>query len=101
MSSEKGFRRVRPEKEKELPRYAYLPFGGGPRVCIGNAFAMMEAQLILATVAQRYRLSLANDQAVELQPQITLSPKGGLKMKIAARPAVEDFHLPPPSSTFS
>jgi cytochrome P450 len=79
--------RFRPEKEKDLPRYAYMPFGGGPRVCIGNSFAMMEAQLILATVAQRYRLSLANDEAVELQPQITLSPKGGLEMQIAARPA--------------
>lgn len=79
--------RFRPEKEKQMPRYAYIPFGGGPRICIGNAFAMMEAQLILATVAQRYRLSLVGEGAVELQPQITLSPKGGLEMQIAARPA--------------
>ena len=73
------------EREKELPRYAYLPFGAGPRVCIGNSFAMMEAQLILATVAQRFRLHLAADQRVELNPQITLSPLDGLRMVVEAR----------------
>lgn len=77
--------RFRPEREKELPRYAYMPFGGGPRVCIGNAFAMMEAQLILATVAQHYRLTLEPDQEVELLPQITLSPKDELRMKVVPR----------------
>lgn len=77
--------RFRPEREKELPRYAYMPFGGGPRICIGNAFAMMEAQLILATIAQRYQLILEPDQEVELLPQITLSPKGELQMKVVTR----------------
>ena len=43
--------------EERIPRYAYLPFGGGPRVCIGNGFAMMEARLILAVIAQQYRLT--------------------------------------------
>jgi len=46
------------EWEDRIPRYAYLPFGGGPRVCIGNGFAMMEARLILATVARRWRLTV-------------------------------------------
>lgn len=68
------------EVEKALPRYAYLPFGGGPRVCIGNSFAMMEARLIVAAVAQRYRFSLAREQQIGLNPLITLSPKYGMQM---------------------
>jgi cytochrome P450 len=77
--------RFRPERVKELPRYGYIPFGAGPRVCIGNSFAMMEARLILATVAQHYRLILEPGQEVELQPQITLSPKNGLRMRLEQR----------------
>lgn len=77
--------RFRPEREKELPRYAYIPFGGGPRVCIGNAFALMEARLILATIGQRYRLTLAQAEPAELLPQITLSPAGGLRMNLVAQ----------------
>ena len=53
---------------KRLPKYAYYPFGGGPRVCIGNTFALMEAALILATVGQRYRFTLASDAAGRVQP---------------------------------
>jgi cytochrome P450 len=73
--------RFSPDNEKRLPRYAYLPFGAGPRVCIGNSFAMMEAHLILAAVAQRYRLELVPGQNIEAAPLITLSPANGLKMK--------------------
>jgi len=80
--------RFSPENESHFPRYAYLPFGGGPRVCIGNSFAMMEAQLILATIASRYRLTLAPDARVVLAPMITLFPKYGLKMQIHARQGV-------------
>lgn len=69
-----------PEREKALPRYAYMPFGGGPRVCIGNGFAMMEAQLIVAAVARRFRLRLAPDQAIDLNAQITLSNHGGMRV---------------------
>ncbi|MDW8291929.1 MAG: cytochrome P450 [Anaerolineae bacterium] len=71
--------------EKHLPRLAYLPFGAGPRVCIGNAFAMMEARLILATVAQRFRFVLAPGQRVEPEPMVTLRPRGGLCMRVVAR----------------
>ncbi len=77
--------RFSPEAEKQIPRYAYLPFGGGPRVCIGNSFAMMEARLLLATLAQQYQLRLAPGQIVRPDPLITLRPKGGLHMRIDAR----------------
>lgn len=66
-------------------RYAYIPFGAGPRVCIGNSFAMMEAQLMLATIAQRYRLRLAPGQVVVPEPLLTLRPKGGLRLRAEAR----------------
>jgi cytochrome P450 len=62
------------------PRFAYFPFGGGPRLCIGNNFALVEAQLVLATVAQRYRLDLTPGQAIEPEPSVTLRPKHGLWM---------------------
>lgn len=77
--------RFSPENEKHIPRYTYFPFGGGPRVCIGNSFAMMEAQLILATVAQRCSLSLMPDQPVEIDPLITMGPKHGLRMGVRQR----------------
>lgn len=73
------------DMEKELPKYAYIPFGGGPRVCIGNAFAMMEAHLLLATIAQQYRLHLSPGTAVNPNSQITLSPEDGLPMTIEKR----------------
>jgi cytochrome P450 len=68
-----------------LPRFAYLPFGGGPRACIGKAFALMEARLLLATIAQRHRLSLAPGERVEVAPRITLTPKRGLRMIVTPR----------------
>ena len=73
------------ERIKQLPKYAYFPFSGGPRVCIGNAFAMMEAVLVLATVAQRYHLKLAQGQIVEPWPVFTLRPKYGINMTIEKR----------------
>ena len=58
--------------QEKLPRYAYFPFGGGPRLCIGNNFALMEAALLLATIARRFRLRLASDAVVTSLPTITL-----------------------------
>ena len=70
------------EREAALPKFAYLPFGGGSRVCIGNQFALMEGQLMLATFAQRVSLDLADARPIELEPLVTLRPKGGLRMRV-------------------
>jgi cytochrome P450 len=69
----------------KLPRCAYFPFGGGPRVCIGAGFAMMEATILLATVAQRFRMGLIPNQRVELLPSITLRPKNGIQVELQER----------------
>jgi len=74
--------RFTPERSAGRPRFAYFPFGGGPRQCIGNNFAMMEAQLVLATVAQRYSLRLVPGHPVELQVLPTLRPRLGLPMTL-------------------
>jgi len=70
---------------RRLPRCAYFPFGDGPRICIGAGFAMLEAVLALAAIAQRFRLTLAADQTIALAPSITLRPKYGLKAIVQVR----------------
>jgi cytochrome P450 len=72
---------------KRLPRFAYFPFGGGPRQCIGNAFALMEAALILATIAQQYRFRLVEGHPVVPLASITLRPRHGIRAVLEARPA--------------
>ncbi len=73
-----------PEFVKGLPKYAYFPFGGGPRLCIGQQFALMEAVLMVATIAQRFDLELVPNQRIEPQPSITMRPKYGMKMRVKA-----------------
>ena len=75
------------EGAQKLPRFAYFPFGGGPRQCIGAAFAMMEATLLLATMAQHFRLHLIADHPVIPVPSFTLRPKHGMKMTLKSRRA--------------
>jgi cytochrome P450 len=70
---------------KRLPRFAFFPFGGGPRVCIGNSFAILEGILLLARIAQRYKLELVPGQTIEPFPAITLRPKFGMKMRLVQR----------------
>jgi len=70
---------------KRLPRYAYFPFGGGPRVCIGNTFATLEAVLLLATLAQRFRLDLVPGHRIEPFASITLRPRRGVRARIQPR----------------
>jgi cytochrome P450 len=77
--------RFSPERSAGRPHFAHYPFGGGPRLCIGNHFAMMEAQLVLATIAQRYRLRLVPNHQVEPQALLTLRPRNGLPMTILKR----------------
>jgi cytochrome P450 len=74
----------------EIPKYAYLPFGGGPRICIGNSFATMEANLLLATMAQRYRMRLINGVEIVPQPFITMFPRDGLPMRLERRSPGKD-----------
>jgi cytochrome P450 len=83
-SNPEGFdpERFTPEAEKERPRYAYFPFGGGPRQCIGNGFAAMEAQLVLATVLPRYEPSVVPGHPIVPEPMITLRPKYGMPMSV-------------------
>lgn len=70
---------------KRIPKYAYYPFGGGPRVCIGNTFALMEAAILLATIGQRYRFTLDPDADLTIDPQITLLPKYAIPAMLALR----------------
>jgi cytochrome P450 len=67
---------------QRLPRFAYFPFGGGPRLCIGASFAMMEATLLLAAIAQRYRFDLVPGHPVTALPSITLRPRHGMRMLV-------------------
>lgn len=72
--------RFSPERSVGRPRFAYFPFGGGPRQCIGKTMALTEAQLVLATIARRYRLRLVADRPVEPLALATLRPRDGLRV---------------------
>ena len=77
--------RFAPGAREKIHRFAYLPFGAGPRICIGMAFAMQEAIIILSMIAQRFRLELVPGHPVEPLARVTLRPKYGLKMKLHRR----------------
>lgn len=77
------------EAQKSRPRYAYFPFGGGPRICLGPVFALLEAKLVLASLLRRWRFRLAEEQRVEVAPVLTLRPRYGMRMTLerADRPS--------------
>ncbi len=77
--------RWRLEEKEKRPRFSYFPFGGGPRLCIGESFAWMEGALVLATISQRWRLRLVLDHPVAPLPLVTLRPRFGMKMIAEAR----------------
>jgi cytochrome P450 len=80
--------RLAPGRIEQIPPYAYFPFGGGPRVCIGERFPMVEMTLIIAMLMQHLRVETASaGQQVELLPHMSLRPKGGLRLKWSARTA--------------
>ena len=69
--------RFTPEAEKQRPKFVYFPFGGGPRICIGNNFALMEAVFALAMITRRFRVELVAPEKVDTSITLTLRPKGG------------------------
>jgi len=77
--------RFLPERSEARSRFAYLPFGDGPRICIGKAFAMMETKIILAMMAGAFHLQLAGEDRVAIDPGITLRPKNGMPMTLTPR----------------
>ena len=77
--------RFAPAEAAKRPKGSYLPFGAGPRACVGKAFAMIEAQLVLATLAQRFRLEPAGRVPVTVRPRITLCPSEPIRMRLARR----------------
>lgn len=76
-----------PERSAGRPKFAYFPFGGGRRLCVGEAFAWMEGVLVLATLAQRWRFEVPAGHVPALDPRVTLRPKGGMPMVVRARTA--------------
>ncbi|MFC6757777.1 MULTISPECIES: cytochrome P450 [Haloarcula] len=77
--------RWRPERAKERPRFAYFPFGGGPRHCIGKHLAMLEAQLIVAATAQQYELEFLGETPLELMPSLTAHPRQEMSFRVRER----------------
>jgi cytochrome P450 len=85
--------RFAPGRTDEIPPYAYLVFGAGPRTCIGNALAIMEQVLVAATVLQRHRLAL-DQEPPEPEMEVVLRPKGGLRMRAEPRQKFDRIALP-------
>jgi cytochrome P450 len=74
-----------PEERAKRPRYSYFPFGGGPRLCVGEGFSWIEARIALAVLAQRWRFRLVPGQVVEAAPLMTLRPRSGMRMRVERR----------------
>jgi cytochrome P450 len=77
--------RFAPERERAMPRYHYMPFGAGPRTCIGMPFATMEATAIVATFLQRARFAWAGREEPRPVARVTLIPRGGIPLEVSAK----------------
>ena len=73
---------------KRLPKFAYYPFGGGQRICVGSTFALVEATIILAAVGQHYRFTVDPDAVIDIKPQITLLPANGIPATLECRSSI-------------
>jgi cytochrome P450 len=82
------------EFERDLPKHAYCPFGGGPRMCMGKGFAMTEAVLILATLAQTHKVRVVEGYPLELWPTFTLRPRHGLPVNLIERDRTQSVRIP-------
>jgi cytochrome P450 len=74
-----------PERARERPRFAFFPFGGGPRICIGKQFSLLESKLILAAVASEFELERVDDEPLELRPSLTMHPRNPVRMRLTPR----------------
>ena len=80
------------ERRERIDRFAYIPFGAGPRVCIGMAFAIQEAMIVLANLLRAFRFDLVEGRPVMPQQRVTLRPRGGMKMHAKRRDSLGDIH---------
>ena len=87
-----------PVRSGKIPRFAYFPFGGGPRVCVGASFAMMEVTLLLAMIQQRFHLEIVPGHPIEIFASVTLRPKHGIRVIPQRRAAGDEYQsVPPPT----
>ena len=77
--------RFAPEREKQLPPFAFFPFGGGPRLCIGQEFALVESTMILAHIARDFHLNPVAGEMVQAEPLITMRPRNGVRLRLSVR----------------
>ena len=81
------------ERRERIDRFAYIPFGAGPRVCIGMAFAIQEAVIVLANLLRTFRFDLVEAHPVMPQQRVTLRPRGGMKMHAKRREVSDEIHI--------
>ncbi|HKQ69802.1 MAG TPA: cytochrome P450 [Polyangiaceae bacterium] len=86
--------RFQPEAEKQMVRSSYMPFSNGPRVCIGNQFALLEGHIVLAALASRVTFEATSDGVIEPEPLITLRPRGGVSLRVRRRSSVPESRRP-------